>query len=350
MYTAAGSVSTFNITRMEALFPNQGQVIFRSVDNPDNARGHTADGIIIDEAPMCKERAYYEVLRPIISDTNGWLLAVGTPKGRNWFWNELRKARDNGSDSMGWVAPTLGIAVQNGQLIRVPHPLENPTFPFDEAVQMFNTMPELTFRQEFSAEFIVRTGLIYSNFDREIHAKERDAREFTHWALAIDEGYTNPTAILLFGIDLDGRLHIAREFYERGKLQAQVIDETLRMSRLYGQAHKVIVDSAAAGLIAGLLNVGLPAQPHKGKVLDGISVVQSLLMVQGDGLPRLTVDPSCAATIAEFESYVWKENKDEPVKANDHAMDAARYLCDWLLGREIVMRQAVYEPVRITSW
>ena len=61
-------------------------------------------------------------------------------------------------------------------------------------------------------------------------------------------------------------------------------------------------------------------------MLDGITKVQDYLKIQGDGKPRLTVDPSCVNTINEFESYVWKENKDEPVKDNDHAMDALRYL------------------------
>jgi phage terminase large subunit len=47
-------------------------------------------------------------------------------------------------------------------------------------------------------------------------------------------------------------------------------------------------------------------------------------------LPHLTVDPSCVNTIAEFESYQYpsggKVEKDVPIKANDHAMDALRYL------------------------
>ena len=53
--------------------------------------------------------------------------------------------------------------------------------------------------------------------------------------------------------------------------------------------------------------------------------LQDLLKVHGDGKPRLTIDPSCVETINEFESYVWRPEKDEPVKENDHAMDALRY-------------------------
>ena len=65
--------------------------------------------------------------------------------------------------------------------------------------------------------------------------------------------------------------------------------------------------------------------------------MKARLAVAGDGRPRLTVEPHCVNTIAEFESYCWKENregeyKDEPEKANDHAMDALRYC---VMGAEL---------------
>ena len=71
--------------------------------------------------------------------------------------------------------------------------------------------------------------------------------------------------------------------------------------------------------------MGLAVIGGKGRVTDGIHSVQAALKVQGDGLPRLTVDPSCVNTINEFESYEWKPEKDEPKKENDHAMDTIRY-------------------------
>jgi phage terminase large subunit len=128
-------------------------------------------------------------------------------------------------------------------------------------------------------------------------------------------------------------LHIAREFYERGKLQSAVVEQS-KIWTLEKRITLAAVDEAAAGLIADLVNSGVPARPAKGRVLDGIQSIQNRLQIQGDGLPRLTVDPSCANTINEFESYVWKKItstnivKDEPQKENDHAMDAIRYLDD----------------------
>jgi phage terminase large subunit len=142
----------------------------------------------------------------------------------------------------------------------------------------------------------------------------------------MDEGYTNPAVILLVGIDGDERLHIAREYYERGKLQKDVVQTARTWGLGERKAELIAVDAAAAGLIADLRDVGLSAQAAKGRVLDGIANVQARLKVQGDGKPRLTVDPACVNVINEFESYVWKPEKDEPVKENDHAMDALRYL------------------------
>ena len=133
LYQAAGNVAEFRLGRMQVDFPGGGRVTFRSLDNPDNARGYTADGLIIDEAPKVKGAAWYEVLRPVISDTGGWSLMMGTPSGRNWFWREWQAARDDAA-SAAWSVPTIGCVIQDGKLIRRKHPLENTDFPFIEEI------------------------------------------------------------------------------------------------------------------------------------------------------------------------------------------------------------------------
>jgi len=168
-------------------------------------------------------------------------------------------------------------------------------------------------------------GAVYDTFNRTTHVAERDHAGFQNWYLAMDEGYTNPAVILLVGEDGDGRLHIAREYYERGKLQKDVV-AIANNWYLEKKTRLAAVDAAAAGLIADLRDAGIPAEPHKGRGLDGITLVQQYLKVQDDGRSRLTVDPSCVNVINEFESYTWKSGKAEPVKENDHALDALRYL------------------------
>jgi PBSX family phage terminase large subunit len=170
-------------------------------------------------------------------------------------------------------------------------------------------------------------GAVYDMFDVAVHVKERDAGEFIQWGLAMDAGYTHPAVILLIGVDNDGRWHVVREFYERGKLQEDVV-KVAKEWYLEKSCSMVAVDEAAAGLIADLRNNGIPAMGGKGKVFGGITSIQDRLKVQRDGVPRLTVDPICVNVINEFESYVWKPEKDEPIKENDHSMDCLRYFED----------------------
>jgi phage terminase large subunit len=202
----------------------------------------------------------------------------------------------------------------------------------------------------FLGEWATAEGVVYDAFSAAIHVRHRDAGEMQYWCLAMDEGYTNPAAIALVGVDSDLRIHIMREFYETGKLQSQVVDAAAEMAHSAGRISACVVDSSAAGLIADLRNVGISAEAHHGRVLDGIALVQELLKVQGDGRPRLTIEPECVNIINEFESYIWKPGKDEPVKENDHLMDCVRYLCDWLFAGETEVERVVYDPPSIGNY
>lgn len=102
------------------------------------------------------------MLRPTLIDTKGWSWAIGTPKGRNWFFIEHTAAQSR-DESTAWQAPTVGCRIENGELIRAPHPLENPFVEFNEIKNLWLTMPERTFRQEILAEFIEGEGAVFRN-------------------------------------------------------------------------------------------------------------------------------------------------------------------------------------------
>jgi len=183
----------------------------------------------------------------------------------------------------------------------------------------------------FEGIWATAEGAVYDNFDAAIHVMVREPSEFHTWYLGMDEGYTNPAVILLVGEDSDGRHHVYKEFYKRGVLQSGVVAR----ARDWADEYKVTlaaVDAAAAGLIADLVDAGVPAVGSKGRVLDRIQSVQNRLKIQGDSRPRLTIDPSCENTINDFESRVWKPEKDEPIKENDHGTDAYEYLDNYLSG------------------
>ncbi len=87
--------TTFNESELRADFMNGGQVRIYGADNPDSLRGLYLDGAVLDETGLMQSRVWQEVVRPALSDRNGWALFIGTPNGQNLFW-ELRNQAGQG--------------------------------------------------------------------------------------------------------------------------------------------------------------------------------------------------------------------------------------------------------------
>ena len=75
--------------------PNGGQVRLWGSDNPDALRGLYLDGVVLDEAADMSPRLFPEVLRPALSDRQGWCTWIGTPKGHNAFYELWEQTEDD---------------------------------------------------------------------------------------------------------------------------------------------------------------------------------------------------------------------------------------------------------------
>ena len=299
------------------IYPNGGVIWLGGMDNPDKVLSSERDFIYVNQAEELLE-GDFETLKTRCNGRAGnapyaQLFGDCNPSGsQHWLRARARRGTLTMLTSVHKDNPSIyhadGTLTDNGK----------------QRLVALETLTGVRRKRLFEGIWATAEGAVYDTFDAAIHVKERARDEFNRFFMAMDEGYTNPAVILDIGVDSDGRLHIFREFYKRGVLQKDVVDTAQAWRKDY-KHWLVAVDAAAVGLIADLKDVGLPARGFKGRVLDGITQVQGYLNVQGDNKPRLTVDPSCVDTINEFESYVWKPEKDEPVKDNDHAMDALRY-------------------------
>jgi phage terminase large subunit len=69
-------------------FPhNKARIRLYGAENYDRARGIYLDGVVLDEIGDIDPRAWPEVIRPALSDRQGWATFIGTPKGRNAFFD-----------------------------------------------------------------------------------------------------------------------------------------------------------------------------------------------------------------------------------------------------------------------
>jgi phage terminase large subunit len=76
-----------NESELRVDLPNGGRVRLYGAENYSRIRGIYLDGIVIDEPAEIDPRAWPEVIRPALSDRKGWADFIGTPKGRNHFYD-----------------------------------------------------------------------------------------------------------------------------------------------------------------------------------------------------------------------------------------------------------------------
>lgn len=294
---AGDAIRNINKQEMVAYIRGGGEVLLRSADNPEHLRGPNLHWAWIDEGGLTREDTYDITLgRLRAGGKNGDLWITTTPKGKlNWVYRASQEM------------PTFKATT-----------LDNPFVSDDWKETLLKRYKGKFLQQEVYAEFVSFEGLVYPMFDASQHVQKKDTSEFVEVGLAVDEGYTNPAVILKVYHDRLGGLHIGEEFYKSGKLQTDLVREIARMAGADNPT--IIVDAAAASLIAAIRNEGFVVRGGKGRVMEGIRKVQSRIADGG-----LTIDPSCVNTINEFESYIFKEGKDEPMKEFDHSMDALRY-------------------------
>jgi len=274
---AALGVATFNMSRMTATFPGGGELLFRSLDSPDNVRGHTADGVVMDECGDLRPEAWYEVLRPMLIDTQGWAWGVGTPKGRNWFYIEHQNARDR-PDSVSWQAPTLGVRLGEGGLERAPHPLENPQIALEEISELWRMMPERTFEQEVLAQFIEADGAVFRKVREAATATPQPhALDGHRYCVGVDWAKISDFNVCAV-VDLTTRELVALD-------RSNQVDYAVQLGRLRALCERfrpdaIYAEQNAMGepLVEQLQRMSLPVYPFKttnaskAAVIDGLAL------------------------------------------------------------------------------
>lgn len=299
MQHGCGGVVDFVASRMEALFPTDGRVVFRSLDDPDNARGHTADGVIIDEVADVQPRAWYEVLRPMLTDRGGWLFAMGTPRGRNWVWAEHTNAAGR-PDSIAWQAPLLGAQIVDGHLVRAPHPLENPAIPWTEIERLWSTLPERTFRQEILAEFVETGGGVFRNV-REMATGGRVGYSLgNEYAIGVDWGKLADFTVLAV-IDCTNQRMVELDRFNQIDYQVQVGRLLALCERYHPRTVVVERNSVGEPLIEQLQRQGLPVVPFLTTAASKQTLIDALALALERRELILLNDPVLIAELEAFE-------------------------------------------------
>lgn len=312
---AEGRVVDFIKSEMVAVLENGSEVLFRSVEEPQRLRGVNVTWWFADEAALY-DPIVWQIgigrLRQFGQPGYAWITT--TPKGRNWIYKVF--VQQDRSDH---------------RLIRT-RTEDNPYLDAGFIAGLRQSYVGDFAQQELDAEFVSFEGLIYPEYNPALHrySEPVERTRLVHVAAGVDWGYTNPGVIVIGGLDSDGRLYILREEYARQRLIDDWVEAARQLADIYSIS-TFYCDPSEPTYIARFTDARLNAVKANNAVVDGIQAVKARLVQREDGLPRLLVHASCVHLLAEFEQYQWAVSRDgvmrdQPLKANDHAMDALRYL------------------------
>jgi PBSX family phage terminase large subunit len=282
----------------------------------DAVQGLTAAGALIDEIALLPEN-FVEQAVARCSVEGSKITATCNPDGGPTHWfkaNYIDKAEEK-------------------RIVYLHFTMDDNLTLSDKVKARYRRMfSGLWFKRYILGLWVMAEGAIYDMFDDETHVVPAlpEGRPIRAFLLGGDYGTSSPTCFLLIA-EVDGALYVTDEYWysskERGRQKTDA-DYSKDLREFIGKrAPLAYIDPEAASFIAQIKRDNVPNIKSVDKsVLDGIRVVGSafanrkLFILKGKA-PNL---------LREMAGYVWdpkaqKKGIDQPLKENDHAMDALRY-------------------------
>ena len=130
-----------HINNLQIRLVNGATISLKGADRPETMRGVSLKFLVMDEYADMKPDVWEQILRPALADQKGSALFIGTPMGRNHFY-ELYKYAELGDDETyrGWHFTSY----------------DNPILDSNEIDMAKKSMSSYAFRQEFMASFEAR--------------------------------------------------------------------------------------------------------------------------------------------------------------------------------------------------
>ena len=330
-------VSKTNESSLTLRLINGSVIALKGAEKPNNLRGRALDFVVMDEFADMRPEAWYEVLRPSLSDRQGGAMFIGTPKGRNHFYDLWAKGVDGANDWESFQYTTL----------------DGGNVPAEEIEAARADLDERTFNQEYCAQFVTYAGLIYYGFSREDSVLDiGDDNGTLH--VGMDFNLDPMSAVIC--IRKGEKLYAVDEIVMFGSNTDEMVAE---LKDRYGNRNVIIYPDPASRQrktsaggrtdLSILQNAGFSVKAKNSHALvrDRINAVNSRLL-SGDGERHLFVSSKCKQTIKSLERQTYKEGTSVPNKDDgfDHMNDALGYLVEYLFP--VRTEYATPQPTRWT--
>lgn len=136
-----------NESELKLTLGNGSEISLKGTDNPDSLVGVGLNFCVLDEFPLMNSDVWYKIVRPMMIDTKGECLFIGTPRGYTWS-HELYTRTKSDSDFASFFFKTIDNTA-----------IEDIDKEVDKArLEATSELDRIIFRQEYEASFEVITG------------------------------------------------------------------------------------------------------------------------------------------------------------------------------------------------
>ncbi len=315
-----------NESELSILLKNGSTIALKGADgDATNLRGVGLDFLCLDEFADIDPDAWYETLRPTLSDKQGRALFIGTPKGiGNWSYELYQNTL---SDPDNWHSYQY-TTVDGGNV--KPEEIEAARRDLDTR----------TFRQEYMATFETYAGRIYYAFDRASNVVDGALEPKDLDAIYIGMDFNIDPMSAVIAVRRGETLCVIDEIRMYSSNTQEVVAEIRSRypkSKIWvfpdPAGHQRKSSAGGATDITILQNAGwiVKAPRAHTPVRDRINAVNSRLC-DSIGIRHLFILPKCKYTIEGLERHTYKEGTSQPDKDSgyDHMMDALGYMIDFL--------------------
>lgn len=326
-----------NESELRIDYPNGSRIQLFGADNADALRGMFFDGLVADEYGDWKPSVWGYVIRPALADRAGWAVIIGTPKGRNQFYDAYEQAQR----LTDWLCLTIKAS-------------ESGLLPQAELDALRSELTEDAWRQEMECDFdAALPGAIYG---KELWQAEQEGRVRAgvyEPALPVhavlDLGFSDDTAIWWFQVGKELRLI---DCYAASGMPISHYNDVLRARPYrYGEWLYLPHDARAKSL-----QTGRSIEQQFSALNWRPRLVPQLGLVDGIQAARLTLadcwfDEACREGIETLKQYQREYDEDKKCFRDkprhdwtSHYADAFRYAC--LVWRE----EMAPKPTPTTKW
>lgn len=171
LYELAGDIiETHNKNDLTLTLTGGATIYLKGADRPDTLRGVSLKHLVLDEFAFMKADVFDAILRPALADMKGTCIFIGTPEGRNHFYDKYVEAQIGGDPQWGaWHYTSY----------------DNPTLDKAEVDHARNTLPNWAFQQEYMASFDAQ-GSEHFEVDEFDYYKELSTQVAGDYYLAVD--------------------------------------------------------------------------------------------------------------------------------------------------------------------